>query len=309
MKKGILLLGLGILLAGLVFLVNKGLASSKEKVALKHEKQEVSLTKKEFLETGLILVDSRNGKAIQKLKASSFTDENDAQVIAEQLETKYDRPMIPAKLGTDGSLKGGHSRIVLDKDTLLKNLENVTAFQKEVKVPISESKPNVTADSIKGIDQSIIGSYTTNFNPSVTGRTTNIQLSANILDGVILGPGDRLYFNQFVGERTPARGYQKAKEIVNKEFIEGIGGGICQTSSTLFNAVDKAGLKILQRSNHSKSVGYVPVGRDATVSWGGKDFKFENSKPYPVMIRTDVNRQNGTVTVQVTASPKHVATN
>jgi vancomycin resistance protein YoaR len=132
----------------------------------------------------------------------------------------------------------------------------------------------------------------------------NIALSANAIDQIVLGPGDRFYFNQTVGERTPARGYQKAMEIVNKEFVEGIGGGICQTSSTLYNAVAQAGLEIIELHHHSKEVGYVPINKDATVSWNGYDFKFMNSKDHPVIIKTMTDLTNGSLQVQIIEAVK-----
>ena len=90
-----------------------------------------------------------------------------------------------------------------------------------------------------------------------------------------------------VGERTEARGYQPAYEIINKELVMGIGGGICQTSSTLFNAVDQIGIRITERHHHSLNIGYVPTGRDATVSYGTLDFKFQNTSGIPFLIKTN----------------------
>lgn len=187
----------------------------------------------------------------------------------------------------------------------MEELKNLGAFQREVNVPIIESVPNVTAKTAANVDQTLLASYKTKFNSSVTGRTTNIALSASEIDQIILGPGDRFYYNLIVGERTEARGYQKAMEILNKELVEGIGGGICQTSSTLYNAVDQAGLEIIELNHHSKEVGYVPKDRDATVSYGGKDFKFLNNKDYPVLLKVIVNKTIGTIEVQVRAAQQN----
>lgn len=227
-------------------------------------------------------------------------------MLADELANNVDRPMVPVKFN-NGQLTDGMSRVLLDEKKLVDTLKNVRALDKTIALPLVENAPNVTLETIKGIDEVVIGSYKTTFNPNVKGRVENIVLSANEINQIILGPGDRFYFNLIVGERTPARGYQKALEIVNKEFVEGIGGGICQTSSTLYNAVANAGLEILELHSHSKSVGYVPAGKDATVSWGGPDFKFMNNKDYPVMIKTIVNRSAGSIEVQVLAS-KQAAT-
>jgi vancomycin resistance protein YoaR len=219
--------------------------------------------------------------------------------LADELGNKLDRPMVPVKL-SNGQLINGLSRVLLDEDKLVDSLKNVRALDKTIVLPLEDTPPNVSLETIKGIDEAVIGSYKTTFNASVQGRSTNIALSANAINQIVLGPGDRFYYNLVVGERTVERGYQTAKEIVNGEFVDGIGGGICQTSSTLYNAVVNAGLEILEVHSHSRSVGYVPAGKDATVSWGGPDFKFMNNKDYPVMIKTIVN--NGSIEIQVLAS-------
>ncbi|PLT35804.1 VanW family protein [Bacillus sp. V5-8f] len=308
MKKGILLLMSGAVAGGLVLLGSIGGTATGSAEdghhGIKHYKKELSLSAKQFTEPELALIDSRNGKELQKIKASSLKTAEDAEKIAEEFEAKYDRPMIPAKLVGGSQLKPGQSRIVVNSEALTKELESVNAFQRSVEVPISEEVPNISAEAAADVDQAVLGRFTTTFNSSVAGRTTNIRLSANEINNIVLGPGDRFYFNLVVGERTAAKGYQKAKEIVNKEFVEGIGGGICQTSTTLYNAVEKAGLGIIELHHHSKTVGYVPKDRDATVSWGGKDFKFQNTKNHPVIIKAMV--QGGSITVEIRAAAKHV---
>ncbi|PMC39156.1 vancomycin resistance protein [Bacillus sp. UMB0899] len=227
--------------------------------------------------------------------------------IADHLANSLDQALVPAKYTGNGNLSEGKSRVLLDESKLVDMLLNVGPLDKTLDLPMEVTEPNVTAETVKGVNEAVIGSYKTSFDPSVTGRSQNIFLSANEINQIVLGPGDRFYFNLVVGERTTARGYQKAKEIVNKEFVYGIGGGICQTSSTLYNAVADAGLEIIELHSHSRSVGYVPAGRDATVSWGGPDFKFMNNKDYPVMIKTIVNKQSGSIEVQILASKQNAA--
>lgn len=240
------------------------------------------------------------------LNQESEAYEEEVRQVAKDLAESLDQPMIPVKYTGNGGLTGGTSRVLLDEEKLVDMLLNVHALDKTLDLPIEVMSPNVSAETVKNIDEVVIGHYKTSFNPNVAGRSQNIFLSANEINQIVLGPGDRFYFNLVVGERTAARGYQKAKEIVDKEFVEGIGGGICQTSSTLYNAVANAGLEVLEVNSHSRSVGYVPTGKDATVSWGGPDFKFMNNKDFPVMIKTFVNKQSGTIEVQVVAS-KHDA--
>ncbi len=257
------------------------------------------------IEFTIKLTHPESKEVIYSFLPSLNPDENDDEELkqlAKELSLKFDQPMVPSKLDNNGKLINGVSRVILDEEKLVTMINNVKALDKEMDLPLEITAPNVTEEAIKSIEEIVIGSYKTSFNPGVTGRTENISLSANAINQIVLGPGDRFYFNLVVGERTTARGYQKAMEIVDKEFVEGIGGGICQTSSTLFNAVDNAGLDIIELHSHSRSIGYVPKGRDATVSWNGPDFKFMNNKDYPVMIKTFVNKSSGTIEVQVTAA-------
>jgi vancomycin resistance protein YoaR len=113
-------------------------------------------------------------------------------------------------------------------------------------------------------------------------------LATEKINNTVVFPGEVFSFNGVVGKRTKEKGYKKAPVIVKGELSEDIGGGICQVSSTLFNAVDQAGVIILERYHHSKRVPYVPQGRDATVSWYGPDFTFRNAYNQPLLIRAKI---------------------
>ncbi|WP_413380392.1 VanW family protein [Alkalihalobacillus sp. 1P02AB] len=219
------------------------------------------------------------------------------EALASTFAQSIDTPLQNASLAEDGTIIPGQSRVILSEKELVELLMDLERGQEELQMPIYVTEPNVKEEDVIGIDELVIGEYKTYFDASVSGRTTNIELSASAIDRVILGPGDSFSFNVVVGERTVGRGYQEAMEIVNKEFVMGIGGGICQTSSTLFNAIDEAGLEIVEHYTHSREIGYVPTGRDATVSWGGPDFKFKNPYSYPVILKTAVD--NGSITIQV----------
>ena len=108
-------------------------------------------------------------------------------------------------------------------------------------IPLIEDKPRVTEADLQRVNQRRIGRYTTYFDASNVNRTTNIRLSADAINNLVLNPGESFSFNQVVGQRTAERGYKPATVIVSGEYSEGIGGGICQTSSTLYNSVDAAG--------------------------------------------------------------------
>lgn len=226
-------------------------------------------------------------------------DEEAIETLASELAAQIDSPMIPAKLSEDGTLIPGKPRVILNEQKLKEQLQSLSIGTEKIEMPIEVTEPNIKEEEITSLDKNLIGQFTTRFNPHVTGRAHNIYLSAKEINNVILGPGDTFSFNLVVGERTKERGYKEAMEIVNKEFVLGIGGGICQTSSTLFNAVDEANLQMIERYTHSRNVGYVAPGRDATVSWGGPDFRFSNPHPFPIIIRSHVDLNSGSITISV----------
>jgi vancomycin resistance protein YoaR len=156
---------------------------------------------------------------------------------------------------------------------------------KQLEIPVLSVYPRVDSEILSEIRSKRIGRYITSFNPRNSRRVKNIQLATEAINNSVIFPGETFSFNHVVGKRTVAKGYLKAKVIVRGEYAEDIGGGICQVSSTLFNAVDSAGLKIVQRFSHTRHVPYIPPGRDATVSWYGPDFVFKNSYNQPVLIR------------------------
>lgn len=156
---------------------------------------------------------------------------------------------------------------------------------KQIEIPVLSVYPRVDSEILSEIRSKRIGRYITSYNPRNSRRVKNIQLATEAINNTVVFPGESFSFNRIVGKRTAAKGYLKAKVIVRGEYAEDIGGGICQVSSTLFNAVDSAGLKIVQRFSHSRHVPYIPPGRDATVSWYGPDFVFRNSYHHPILIR------------------------
>ena len=136
-----------------------------------------------------------------------------------------------------------------------------------------------------------LSTYSTRYDPSNLNRSNNIEISAEKIDGTIIMPGETFSYNQTVGERTIAEGYKEAGAYAGGRVVQDVGGGICQTSSTLYNAALLANLEIVDRSNHQFLTSYVSAGRDATVSWGSIDFKFKNSREYPIKI--EARAKNG----------------
>lgn len=313
MKNGFIAAALGILLAGCASEKVNATPIIEVEAINEHVVKDEGLEVKEIKPDYFVykLIDSRTGELITEFQPIHFSEkevyENEIEELAEKMAKEIDQPMKNAKINGKGHLISGTKRIVLNEKELVENLKNLQIDNElTVTVPIYETMPNVTIESIKGISEQVIATYTTNFRPTDTGRNRNIELSADAINNVVLGPGDSFSYNEVVGPRTTEAGYQPAPEIVNKELVMGIGGGICQTSSTLFNAVDEAAVKITAITHHSKSVGYVPEGRDATVSWGGPDFKFINDKDYPIMLKAKMDKEKGTLTVEVRAAKKAI---
>lgn len=158
-------------------------------------------------------------------------------------------------------------------------------------LPVVTVPPEVTVQDVaaRGIGD-LWGSYITEFNEDDANRSANIILAANKINGKILEPGAVFSFNEVVGPREKEYGFKEAMELVDGELVPGVGGGICQVSSTLYNAVLLSNLTIVERYNHSKALGYVPLGRDATVVYGLLDFKFANNTGEPVLITAEIYR-------------------
>ena len=147
-----------------------------------------------------------------------------------------------------------------------------------------------------------VGIYTTKFDSPKSARGKNIKLAAEKIDRIILEPGQEFSFNEAIGPASKEQGFKLAKIFIDGEEHKGYGGGICQVSSTLYNAVLEAGLDVTERHPHSKEVFYVPEGKDATASHGGVDFKFINNFDCPVVIRAYTSENEVTTAIEAVIS-------
>jgi len=172
-----------------------------------------------------------------------------------------------------------------------------------VQLPVVVDMPDVTAQDAAGID-TLLSSFTTSFNAGLRGRTQNLTLAARCIDGTVLKPGREFSCNAAVGPRLANRGFKTAQVYIRGRLEDGIGGGVCQVSSTTFNAVLLAGLAIKERSPHSQVVPYVRPGRDATVAYGLHDFRFANSNTSPVGLVLKVKGSRLTVQIYGSASDR-----
>lgn len=153
----------------------------------------------------------------------------------------------------------------------------------------------VSAATPSSAGATIISSYTTTYDPTHR-RAINIGLAASNIDGTVVQPGQEFSFSNTVGPRTAANGFVMAPTYVGTETVDGMGGGICQVSSTAYAAMLQGGIQASERHPHSRPVTYIPEGMDATIVGGYKDLRFVNTYGYPIIINAWVT-PDGTVTV------------
>ena len=152
-------------------------------------------------------------------------------------------------------------------------------------LPVRTSAPALTTAEARALGvKEVISSYTTTFNAGDAPRVHNISLIAAAVNGSLVLPDQVFSMNGATGQRTPSKGYRTAHVIRNGEIVDGIGGGVCQAGTTVFNAVFFAGLPVVERRNHSLHISHYPMGRDATLNWPGTDLKFRNDSPYGIYI-------------------------
>ncbi len=168
-------------------------------------------------------------------------------------------------------------------------------FDAVIKAVVAEVQPEISEATAKQ-KYKTLSSVTTKTTAN-NRRNTNVRLAAEAVNGTILQPGEEFSFNECVGERTEAKGYQPAAAYSNGEVVEEIGGGVCQISSTLYNAVLQAGLKTTVRRSHTYEPSYVTPGTDATISWGGPDYKFVNNSDTAVGLRAQYSNQTVVVSI------------
>jgi vancomycin resistance protein YoaR len=173
----------------------------------------------------------------------------------------------------------------------------------DLEIPMHATNPDLTtaeADAL-GIRRQLV-SFTTDMGPSSSNRIHNVHLMADLIDGTIIEPGEVFSFNRVVGPRTAERGFLEGQEIIGSLVLPSVGGGVCQTATTLFNDAFEAGLPVLERHNHNLYLSHYPLGRDATVSWGGPDLKFRNDLKHALMIKSSYT--NATLTFTFYGTPE-----
>lgn len=179
--------------------------------------------------------------------------------------------------------------IKINKDTIRETIiDKIDELDfNETSIPINIIKPKYTYENLSKIN-SVLGSYKTKFNLSNYNRSNNIYIATNKTNNILLNNNEEFSFNNIIGQRSEQAGFKEAPVIINGEMQSGLGGGICQVSSTIYNAVLYSGLEITEARNHSIPSSYIEKGRDATVSYGAVDLKFRNNYQYPILIQNKV---------------------
>ena len=187
----------------------------------------------------------------------------------------------------------------IDLAITIEEVKQMLVEEKEIyTIPLKITKPKVEVKDLGDkLFKQTLSKYTTIYDAGNYNRAHNVALAAKTINGTILLPGETFSYNGTLGNTNAAKVYKEASAYAGGKVIQSYGGGICQVSSTLYNAVLYANLEVVERYNHSYAVSYVPAGRDATVAYGGKDFKFKNSRSYPIKIVASA--KNGVVSISI----------
>ena len=217
---------------------------------------------------------------IEKIHNEIYKEAKDAYIVEEPFELHKEENGIDFAI----SIEEAKKRVQEEKETYT--------------IPLKITKPKVAVKDLGDkLFKQTLAKYTTIYDAGNRNRSHNIALAAKTVNGTILLPGETFSYNGILGNTNKAKGYKVGTAYVGGKVVESYGGGICQLSSTIYNAVLYANLGIVERYNHSYVVNYVPAGRDATVAYGGKDFKFKNTRKYPIKIVSSA--KNGVVSVSI----------
>jgi vancomycin resistance protein YoaR len=247
----------------------------------------------------------RDANAFERMVAQVRGDRHDVRIepafhldenrLRERLEAIGDKirvraRSVRARMNGDGVLvvtEPERKGVRLDVDATLAGLlakgEQALRDGGDGKLVIGEEKPAVRAADLGAVNTKL-GSYTTYYGSSSSNRRHNVELAARQIDGTVLAPGEAFSYNDTVGPRSRRAGWRMAHQYQDGRVVDGIGGGVCQASTTLYNAALLSNLQIVYRANHSMPVAYVRPGRDATVAYGAIDLKFRNTTGGPIYL-------------------------
>lgn len=235
------------------------------------------------------------------IKLHASYDESKLSKILDEICNEIDVEVVQATIKiSDGSeIKTTKSKdgIEVDIINLKETIYNMIDKKNisTIELPIKIIKPNVTTESVKSIN-SILGQCSTSFYDK-SSRGSNIHVAGKSTSDLLVMPGEIFSYNKATGARTWSNGYKSAKVIVGGKYVNGEGGGVCQVSTTIYNAALLSGMDIKEVHNHTFTSHYAPRGKDAAVSYGYTDFKFRNPYSHPIYIKNIVN--NGAITTKI----------
>lgn len=220
-------------------------------------------------------------------------------VVASNGESTEGATEVPAKIipGHDGAVLDVNAAV----DAIQKAIQSDPATI-HIILPVKTTPADVQTADLKGINARI-AHFSTHFNPGNVGRTKTVRLAIQIIDGTVVPPGQVFSVNQTVGERTAKRGFGKSEVFVDGHMDVQTGGGMCQVATTLFNAAMLGDMKIVERHPHMRTVPYAAPGRDATVYYGQKDFKFQNNTGAPIYVGYKTTYSHAIVSLFGKAAP------
>lgn len=227
-------------------------------------------------------------------------DEAKMKAEIEKIAKKLDKEPKNATIKIDGSIKTTKSTdgIKLNISKTLSNLTESIDNKKKETIPLvmEKNEAKVKTSDVESVNTKL-AEYATSFEKSNNQRSHNVEKSAKVTSDILLMPGQVFSYNSYTGKTNSKNGYQEAPVIINGKLEQSAGGGVCQTSSTIFNTALLSGMDIVSVTNHSSSLTYVPLGRDATVNDEGLDFKFKNTFDHPVYIKNTVQNKQLTCTI------------
>ena len=247
-------------------------------------------------------------KAIPAEFSSALTyDEKKLDAFIDRIEADVDKDPIDAEVTlTDERpviTRASENGLAVDRAQLKENLESlITTGEGDTNLPVKDVLPTVVSD---GMEMKVIAKFSTDVSFRNISSRSNVRLALNYFNQLAVYPGYTVDFNEIVGPRTEAAGFKSAPEFAGNETVEGIGGGVCQASTTLYNAVVMAGMEIIERKNHSMLVSYVKPSQDAAVEYGSKNFIFRNDTEHTIYIYTNVTAETATVTIYGTRPEYH----
>ncbi len=258
-----------------------GIAIDKENIKNTIENQVKDLSQKIDNEIEIPVVEAKAGEIdIEKIHEEIYSEPQNAYMIEEPFQVVADKDGIDFAISIDEA-----------KALLLEDKE-------EYIIPLKITKASVTIASFGSkAFPNRLATFSTNYAASNKGRTTNLSIACKKINGYVLQPGETFSYNKVLGKRTVENGYKEAAIFTTNGVENGLGGGICQISSTLYNSVLMANLDIVERHNHSYVTSYLKPGLDATVSYGSQDFKFKNTRKYPIQIKASIGGGVATVSI------------